>query len=189
MDAYPTHTCLGARAGKDVNAQAHTHIRGILYFPQPYPICNGRLLSPGLWSIVHSYARLPLAISSLTQTDFTSTSDFPSCRLSSSIFLLTWKIQRHQQVPCLSHGPCSASQRCTALLSHFSPAQLFPLCPQVYPKAIWLERQTSYVLLFFGMSPRLFIGVMPRISSVFVEGTHIGERGQGHGERRTCPGK
>lgn len=40
----PTHTYLGACVRKDMNAQAYTHFRGILYFPQLYPTCQRRLL-------------------------------------------------------------------------------------------------------------------------------------------------
>lgn len=82
------HMYLGACGRKDMNAQAQTHLRGILDFPQPYPTCQRRLLN-NLWSSACSYSSLCLAILSLTETDFNSTSDFSSCRLTSSFFVLT----------------------------------------------------------------------------------------------------
>lgn len=88
LGASPSSHILGCMCEKGHECTG-THFGGILYFLQPYPTCQRRLLSNSLWSSVCSYSSLSLAIFSLTETDFNSTSDFLSCRLTSSIFALT----------------------------------------------------------------------------------------------------
>lgn len=99
--------------------------------------------------------------------DFNSTSDFLSCRLTSSIFVLTEVTPWHQEIPDVLHGTCWPAQKITSFLGYSSPVQLFPSCSQ----AIWTCMWKLIDFVFFS-TKRLFIGVMPRISFVMMLSTH-----------------
>lgn len=169
---------------KDMNAQAHTHFRGILYFPQPYPTCQRRLLNNSLWSSVCSYSSLSLKWKERLEYFLLHWNWY---------FLLHWNwFQFYIRLPlmqinsinfCFDIGDPMTPRDAWSLTQHllassanhtlpwlFFTSSAIPIMPSVLPQAIWLAGESLYILLFFGTN-RLFIGVIPRISFVFVEHT------------------